>query len=92
MLTTIPNLPNNLSASWMVPELANGVILDYTINCSTSTGDEVNSFVVGGMVTDTTLGNLLPYTTYTCTISARTRAGQGGLSGPQTATTDEDGK
>ena len=38
-----------------------------------------------------TLDGLTPFTMYECTISASTGAGEGASSGPQSATTDEDG-
>lgn len=90
-LTTVQNSPNILFASWRMPELSNGIISGYAINCSLSMGEQ-RSFDVGGTVTNATLENLLPFTSYTCTISARTGAGPGSLSDPQTASTDEDGK
>ena len=46
---------------------------------------------VNGSSFTATLEGLTPFTRYTCTISASTGAGEGDSSGPQTATTDEDG-
>ena len=82
-----------LSATWMVPVPANGEISVYTINCTeTESGTVVPAFSVSAPSTSTTLMGLTAYTEYSCVISATTGAGEGNLSGPQTAMTDEDSK
>ncbi|ORU94950.1 MAG: hypothetical protein A6F71_10070 [Cycloclasticus sp. symbiont of Poecilosclerida sp. M] len=78
----------------MVPETTNGIISDYTINCNI-TGSNIMMLApltVNGSTFTATLEELTPFTEYMCTISASTGAGEGDSSGPQTVTTDEDGK
>ena len=82
-----------LSATWMVPVPANGVISVYTINCAeTESGTVVPAFSVNAPSTSTTLMGLTAYTEYSCVISATTGAGVGDPSGAQVARTDEDCK
>ena len=88
------NSSSTLSASWIVPEITNGIISNYTIRCNTTGSDimMLAPLTVDESTLTTTLEGLTPFTGYTCTISASTGAGEGDSSGPQTATTDEDGK
>ena len=94
MLSMVPDSPRTLMASWMEPDPTNGIISNYTIRCN----DTISNFVrVTQVITDVsalsaTLDGLTPFTMYECTISASTGAGEGASSGPQSATTDEDGK
>ncbi len=91
MLSTLPGSPNSLSASWLVPEPANGIISGYTISCSTPS-EVLMPFGIASSLMATSLEGLTAFTNYTCIISATTGAGTGNLSNPQTARTDEDGK
>ncbi len=86
----VPGSPNTLSASWYIPEPTNGIISGYTINCSSSGG--MIDFSLNESVLTSSLSGLTPFTNYSCTISARTGAGEGTLSTVMTAATDEDGK
>ena len=94
MLTRVDGSSTTLSASWNVPETTNGIISNYTIRCNTTGSDimMLAPLTVDKSTLTTTLEGLIPFTEYTCTISASTGAGEGDSSGPQTATTDEDGK
>ena len=83
----VPGSPNTLSASWDIPEPTNGIISGYTINCNSSI-----SVTVNGSTLSASLSGLTPFTTYSCTISASTGAGEGNASNTVTAATDEDGK
>ena len=89
-LGMVPQSPNTLSASWMEPDPTNGVISGYTVTCNFSSGAPL-TFSFNGSVRAAPLDNLTPFTSYTCTISATTGAGTGTSSGPQTASTNEDG-
>ena len=81
----------------MRPSPANGIITNYTLTCSRSGvqfyEDQVNpeQFInnFDGQTTSATLMNLLPFTNYTCYITATTSAGEGDMSGPVTQATDE---
>ena len=83
-----------LLASWMEPETTNGIISNYTISCNTTDSDimMLEPLTVDESTLTTILEGLTPFTGYTCTISASTGAGEGDSSGPQMASTDEDGK
>ena len=89
-LSMVSGSPNTLFASWNIPELINGIISGYTINCSSS--DEMLGFSFNEFVLSTSLSGLTPFTNYSCTISARTSAGEGTVSTVVTTTTDKDGK
>ena len=87
----VPGSPDSLSAFWMIPDPANGIISGYTISCSSPSG-MLGPFTFNDSVTVTILENLTPYTVYTCTVLATTGAGDGNSSKLQMARTDEDGK
>ena len=84
----------------MRPIPANGIITDYTLTCSGSGvqfyEDQVNptQFInsSNGQTTSITLMNLLPFTNYTCSITATTSVGEGDMSGPVTQATNESSK
>lgn len=92
MLSRVPDSPNSLSASWMVPDTTNGIISGYTINCTTQSEEGMMTFNIDAGNTATMLGDLRAFTEYTCVISATTGAGEGAFSDPQTETTAEDSK
>ena len=58
---------------WSAPSTPNGIITEYQLQCSG--GGQVFNLTV--METTTTLSGLLPYTNYSCSITARTSAGEG---------------
>ena len=84
-------LKSNISTSilfcWSLPVKPNGVIIEYQLYCS---GGKRNfNLFVNGSQTTTTLGGLLPYTNYSCSITAHTSAG-GGPAATTNATTLQD--
>ena len=89
-----------LEVSWMRPSPANGIITGYTLYCSGSGTqyyeDQVNpgpfTHSIGGGTTGRVLMGLLPFTNYTCSISASTSAGEGERSTEVTTATDESSK
>ena len=91
MLSMVPNSPHTLMASWMEPNPTNG---NYTIRCNNTntTMAREPQVITDVSALSATLDGLTPFTTYECTISASTGAGEGASSDPQSATTDEDGK
>ena len=58
---------------WVAPSTPNGVITEYQLQCSG--GGQVFNLTV--METTITLSGLLPYTNYSCNITAHTSAGGG---------------
>ena len=58
--------------SWNPPLKPNGVIIQYRLQCGPNVGH-----IVSGSQTTITLSGLLPYTNYSCNITAHTSAGRG---------------
>ena len=92
-------VPNNLTAtaenstaitlSWMYPVEPNGVVTHYQLQC---TGREQTlNHAVKGSLTTATLSGLLPYTNYSCSITAHTSVG-GGPAATTIILTKEDSK
>ena len=71
---------------WSAPAIPNGVITEYQLQCSG--GGQVFNRTV--MEITTTLSGLLPYTNYSCSITAHTSAG-GGPAATISVTTLQDG-
>ena len=63
----------SIVVSWSAPATPNGVITEYQLQCSG--GGQV--FIRSVMETTATLSGLLPYTNYSCSITAHTSAGGG---------------
>ena len=76
----------SINVNWSAPLTPNGVITEYQLQCSG--GAQVFSRTV--METTTTLSGLLPYTNYSCSISAHTSAG-GGPAATTSVNTLQDG-
>ena len=93
LTTMVDRSPDTLLASWMVPEPANGIIIQFNINCTPSLPFQPLNFTMNNdSVFSTTLRNLSAFTTYTCFITASTSVGEGPPSNSDTAMTDEDGE
>ena len=100
MLAMIMDEPTQLLASWDPPDMANGVIIAYTLSCSVSSNQvypeqQISSqFTVfySGDTQSARVSNLTAFTSYDCSITASTSAGMGELSEIDTATTDESSK
>ena len=75
--------------SWSAPATPNGVITEYQLQCSGG-GQVFNWTVIGSQIT-TTLSGLLPYTSYSCSITAHTSVG-GGPAATTSVTTEQDSK
>ena len=84
--------PYSVTLQWdpPTPDKQNGVIVSYVINVMT--GDQVQRMVVQSNDSQQTISNLTPYTTYTFSISASTRIGQGPFSAAVATRTSETGK
>lgn len=89
-LSTVPGSPSELVATWSSPAEPNGVILFYTIQCSSS--DTSTTTFVSGNRTRTTVTGLVPYTNYSCYIFGNTSVGAGNSSAVRSARTDESGE
>ena len=76
----------SMNVSWSAPSTPNGVITEYQLQCSG--GGQVFNYTV--METMTTLSGLLPYTNYSCSITAHTSVG-GGPAATTSVTTLQDG-
>ena len=78
----------SIIVSWSAPATPNGVITEYQLNCSN--GSQRFKLTVMGSQTTTTLSGLLPYTSYSCNITAHTSVG-GGPANTSSTMTLEDG-
>ena len=85
-LNGVSNDPRSLTLTWKAPVQPNGVITEYQLQCSG--GGQVFNRAV--METTTTLSGLLPYTNYSCSITAHTSVG-GGPTATTSVTTLQDG-
>ena len=89
----LPNTSSSLSASWEVPARPNGIIVGYTIYCTTPPTTAMPiTFSVPGSVLSLLLTGLEPFINYTCEVRANTSAGFGDSSNTDTERTDEDGR
>ena len=79
----------SINVSWSAPATPNGVITEYQLQCSG--GEKVLEKSMMGSQTTTTLSGLLPYTNYSCNITAHTSVG-GGPSATVTSVTAQDGE
>ena len=77
----------SINVIWSAPATPNGVITEYQLQCSG--GGQVFNHTV--METTTTLSGLLPYTNYSCSITAHTSVG-GGPAENTSVTTLQDGE
>ena len=80
-----------LTATWSPPSPANGIVTNYTIRCTSSVLAPEGFVIVVGNVLSETLDNLVPFTVYSCNVSATTGAGEGPSTGIQMARTNESG-
>ena len=87
--TLFSNDSRSIILNWdlPIPQDVNGIIIDYTINISSSIG--TNSFSVQSNLTTYTLTALRPFIAYTCFIAAHTSVGRGPFSTGVTLTTPE---
>ena len=77
-----------ITLTWGPPLVPNGIIRHYLLQC-TGRGQTLNH-TVNGSQTTTTLSGLLPYTNYSCSITAHTSVG-GGPAATINVTTRQDG-
>ena len=85
-----PNDSQSIIVNWAhpLPPDINGIVVDYTINISSS--GSVISFQTGSNSTVYIVGALKPFVAYTCEVAARTFVGQGPFSSGVTLATPED--
>lgn len=95
--------PYSLHLSWMPPSVPNGYILSYSIYCQESTqesGSGMSSFfpssatssitsMVLGYELNVTVAGFVPFTNYSCYVTANTSIGEGNASATVFQTTDE---
>ena len=63
-----------LLLSWSKPIQPNGIITNYSINCSS---DDSIYYTDSSVVETGLISGLQPYTNYTCSVSAYTKVGKG---------------
>ena len=86
VITTVTS--KSVTLTWKPPTEPNGFITEYQFQCS-GESHAVNSNVMGSQTTNT-LSRLLPYTNYSCSITAHTSVG-GGPAATTSVTTLQDG-
>ena len=74
-VVNIAKTSTSISVSWIPPATPNGVITEYQLQCSSH--EQSFNHSVNGSQTAATLNGLLPYTNYSCNITARNSAGEG---------------
>ena len=85
----IAETSTSLNITWSAPTTPNGVITEYQLQCSSD--NTIFTWAVMGSQTTTTLSGLLPYISYSCSITAHTSAG-GGPAATTSVTTLQDGE
>ena len=88
-LTATAENSTAIALSWKYPIEPNGVITYYQLQCS-GRGQALNHSV-NSLQTTTTLSGLLPYTNYSCSITAHTSVG-GGPAATISVTTKQNSK
>ena len=88
MIVIITITSKSVTLTWKPPTEPNGFITEYRFQCS-GENHAVSSNVMGSQTT-TTLSGLLPYTNYSCSITAHTSVG-GGPAATTSVTTLQDG-
>ena len=78
-----------IKLTWGPPLVPNGVIRHYQLQCTSR--EQILNHTVNGSQTTATLSGLLPYTNYSCNITAHTSVG-GGPAATINVTTKQDGE
>ena len=81
----------SLRLTWGPPseESRNGIIVGYNVFITPDSGATMETTTTA---TSYVASNLRPFTTYTCSVTARTSVGQGPLTAALLQTTPEDGR
>ena len=101
-ISSILGFPTYLMVNWSVPMPRNGIITYYTVYCNISDSQAYPEQVIGpnvptirsvvnGTTLATTLTGLIPFTQYSCYVTANTSVGEGSLSNIFTVLTNESG-
>lgn len=78
----------SLTCAWSPPDtLQNGVIVSYTLTC-TSNGETVVDLTLNPIVFEMTIDLFTPSTTYVCSVAASTATGIGPYTTPISVTTE----
>lgn len=91
-LYVVSQSSSSVSLSWMPPQLErrNGIITGYSVNVTHS--DSRESTLLSTTESSITIVQLSAFTTYLCSVAARTVVGLGPYTMQLTVSTDEDGK
>ena len=82
---------SSLLASWDVPATRNGIIQGYTVSCNATPMATPITFDAPSDTLVLNLTSLLPFTNYTCSVTANTSAGAGLASNLDLERTNEGG-
>ena len=92
--TILVATPTSIFLRWdsPPPESRNGLILGFSITLTNDYDESVITYMAQSNEYEVTIENLVPYTTYVCTILAFTAIGNGPSSQSVMVTTSESGK
>ncbi len=92
--TILVATPTSIFLRWdsPPPESRNGLILGFSITLTNDDDESVITYMAQSNEYEVTIENLVPYTTYVCTILAFTAIGNGPSSQSVMVTTSESGK
>ena len=87
--TGISTSSSSITLSWKAPIESNGIITNYSIQYFAIAAGKTLQISLTSSQTTTTLSGLLPYTNYSCSITAHTSVG-GGPAATTSVTTEQD--
>ena len=86
----ISDSSTSIKLTWSAPVKPNGVITGYILQCRSAEGETRLQRLMSSQITNV-LSGLLPYTNYSCSITAHTSAGEGPAA-TTSVTTEQDGE
>ena len=73
----VSNSSTMITFTWKPPLHIDGIVTNYTFQCSTPGDGVTHNLIFNSSQITTTLSGLLPYTSYSCNITAHTSVGRG---------------
>ena len=89
----VSNNSKSITFTWKPPQNTSGMIIvtNYTFQCSIPGNGVTHNLTINNSQTTITLSGLLPYTNYSCNITAHTSGGEGSAA-TTSVTTLQDGE
>ena len=75
----VSNISKSITFTWKPPQNTSGMIIatNYTFQCSVPGNEVTHNLNLNSSQTTITLSGLMPYTNYSCSITAHTSGGEG---------------